>query len=68
MKKKLGLSLDALAIDSFETGAAPRIERGTVQAAAADCTAPATCKCPTSLWACGTLAATVYSCPVTFDC
>jgi hypothetical protein len=66
--KKLGLKLDALSIESFETGVAPRIERGTVQAAAADCTAPATCKCPTSIYQCSTLPATAYSCPVTFDC
>jgi len=66
--KKLELSLDTLAIDSFETGAAPRPEEGTVEARAAACTAPATCKCPTSLFRCGTIASTAYSCPVTFDC
>jgi hypothetical protein len=66
--KKLELSLDALAIESFDTGAAPLPEEGTVEARAADCTAPASCRCPTSLAACGTIAATVYSCPRTFDC
>jgi hypothetical protein len=65
--KKLELSLDTLAIESFETGATLRPEEGTVEAQAADCTAPATCKCPTSLYRCGTIHAT-YSCPVTFDC
>ena len=66
--KKLELSLDTLAIDSFETGAVPRPDEGTVEAQAAECTAPATCKCPTSLFRCGTIASTAYSCPVTFDC
>jgi len=65
--KKLELSLDTLAIESFETGASPGPEDGTVEAQAAECTAPATCKCPTSLYRCGTIHAT-YSCPVTFDC
>ncbi|HEX6746363.1 MAG TPA: hypothetical protein VF092_03535 [Longimicrobium sp.] len=66
MEKKT-LKLDALAVSSFETAdAAPDL--GTVEAREADCTAPATCKCPTSLWACGTIAATRYSCPRTFDC
>ena len=67
MRKKLTLELDRLSIESFETGLAPAVE-GTVAAAQADCTSPATCKCPTSLFACGTIAATVYSCPRTFDC
>lgn len=66
--KKLELSLEALSIDSFETGAAPRPEEGTVEAREADCTAPATCKCPSSLFRCGTIASTAYSCPRTFDC
>ena len=66
--KKLELSLDALAIESFETGAAPLPEDGTIEAREAECTAPATCKCPTSLFRCGTLPATAFSCPRTFDC
>ena len=66
--KKLELSLDALAIDSFETGAAARPEEGTVEARAAECTAPATCRCPTSIIRCATIPSTAYSCPVTFDC
>ena len=68
MKKKLELSLDRLAVDSFPTGAAAAPEAGTVHARADDCTSPATCKCPTSLWACGTVAYTVYSCPPSLDC
>ena len=68
MKKKLALSLDGLAVDSFPTGAAARAAAGTVEARGADCTSPATCKCPTSLWACGTIAFTVYSCPASLDC
>ncbi|HEV7588439.1 MAG TPA: hypothetical protein VGO40_10020 [Longimicrobium sp.] len=66
--KKLELSLDSLAIDSFETGATPRPEEGTVEAQAAPCTSPASCRCPTSVIRCGTIASTAYSCPVTFDC
>ena len=69
MKKKLALSPDVLSIESFATGrAAPPPEAGTVEARAADCTSPATCKCPTSIYACATIASTAYSCPVTFDC
>jgi len=65
--KKLELSLDSLSIESFETGAAPR-PGGTVEAQGQACTDPATCKCPTSIWACATISATAYSCPQTFDC
>jgi hypothetical protein len=67
MKKK-SLKMDTLAVDSFETGVAPLAERGTVEGQAADCTSPATCKCPTSIYACATIASTAYSCPQTFDC
>ena len=49
--KKLELALDSLSIESFETGAAPR-PGGTVEAQGQACTDPATCKCPTSIWAC----------------
>ncbi|HKP75850.1 MAG TPA: hypothetical protein VJT67_09935 [Longimicrobiaceae bacterium] len=66
--KKLELALDSLAIESFETGAAPRPETGTVEARGQGCTDPATCKCPTSIWACATIPSTAYSCPPTFDC
>jgi hypothetical protein len=66
--KKLELSLDTLAVESFEAGAAPRPEEGTVEAQAAECTAPATCRCPTSIIQCATIPSTAYSCPRTFDC
>jgi hypothetical protein len=62
------LSLDALAVDSFATADAAPEAPGTVEAREAECTAPATCKCPTSLWACGTIAFTRYSCPRTSFC
>lgn len=57
------LRLDALAVESFETGAAPRLERGTVEAHA--CTDRDTCRCPTSYYLCGTGPETAYSCPRT---
>ena len=66
--KKLELALDSLAIESFETGAAPRPEAGTVEARQQGCTDPDTCKCNTSIWACATIPATAYSCRQTFDC
>jgi hypothetical protein len=66
--KKTALKMDSLAVDSFETGATPAADRGTVEGREADCTAPSTCKCPTSLYACGTIAATAYSCPATWRC
>ena len=66
--KKLELALESLSIESFETGAAPRPEAGTVEGQEFACTDPATCKCPTSIWACATIPATAYSCPRTFDC
>jgi hypothetical protein len=66
--KKLELTLDSLSIESFETGAAPRPEAGTVEAQAAGCTDPNTCRCNTSIAVCGTIASTLYSCPQTFDC
>lgn len=66
--KKLELALDTLAIESFETGAAPRPEAGTVQAREADCTSPNTCRCPTAIINCATIPSTAYSCPVTFAC
>ena len=66
--KKLELAIDRLAIESFETGAAQRPGEGTVEARAAGCTDPATCRCPTSIINCATISSTAYSCPVTFDC
>lgn len=68
MSTRKKLSLDALTVDSFATAEAAPETTGTVEANEADCTAPATCKCPTSLWACGTIAATLYSCPRTLVC
>ena len=68
MTGKKKLSLDALAVDSFATGAPAPEASGTVEARGAECTAPVTCKCPSSLWACGTIAATRYSCPPTLVC
>ena len=68
MAAKKKLNLDGLAVESFATAAAAPDMAGTVEANAAECTAPATCKCPTSLWACGTIAYTRYSCPQTLAC
>jgi hypothetical protein len=66
--KKLDLSIDQLAVDSFTTEAAALEERGTVRAAAAAvCTGFDTCYCNTSLYRCGTIRAT-YSCPATQIC
>ena len=65
--KKLGLSVDQLAVDSFATEAAALEERGTVRAAGAACTAFDSCYCNTSLYRCGTIRAT-YSCPATQIC
>jgi hypothetical protein len=54
-------------VESFETGAAARPERGTVRGYA--CTDGNSCRCPTSYAQCGTGAATIYSCQRTaFDC
>lgn len=59
--------LDALSVESFETGAVPLIEGGTVHGFA--CTAGNSCQCPTSYAQCGTGPATIHSCQRTaFDC
>lgn len=68
MKPKRKLQLDSLAVDSFPTSADAPETRGTVEARGEACTAPATCKCQTSLWACGTIRATAFSCPPTLVC
>lgn len=61
------LQVDALSVESFETGAAAQPERGTVRGYA--CTDGNSCRCPTSYAQCGTGAATIYSCRRTaFDC
>jgi hypothetical protein len=65
--KKLNLSLEQLAVDSFQTGSAGEPERGTVRGAAAACTAFDSCYCNTSLYRCGTIRAT-WSCPATQVC
>ena len=65
MRKKL--SLDALAVESFETGAAED-ERGTVHAHAGDgCTCVKTCLCRTAYYHCGTGPHTIHSCDYTFN-
>ncbi|HEX8696688.1 MAG TPA: hypothetical protein VF746_29995 [Longimicrobium sp.] len=51
--RKLSLNLDELAVDSFETAQTEQAQ-GTVEGHAR-CTMFDTCKCPTSLYACGTL-------------
>ena len=48
------LRLDALAIESFETGAAAGPEPGTVHAHAR-CTRFDSCDCPSSIYICGTV-------------
>jgi hypothetical protein len=61
------LRLDALAVESFETGEAARPERGTVRGYA--CTDGHSCRCPTSYAQCGTGPATIYSCqPTVVNC
>ncbi|HYH81977.1 MAG TPA: hypothetical protein VEX86_19380 [Longimicrobium sp.] len=68
MTPKRKLQLDTLAVESFHTSAPETGARGTVQAHQDECTAPATCKCATSLYACGTIAYTRYSCPPSLGC
>jgi hypothetical protein len=63
VRKKL--SLDSLAVDSFATTEAPARARGTVRAAADDCTCVASCLCPTNAYYCATVMATVVSCAYT---
>ena len=67
MTKKLALDADALRVESFEM-ARREEETGTVRAHEQQCTAGQTCKCRTSLYACGTLPFTAYSCPPTTLC
>jgi hypothetical protein len=63
MMTKRKLSLDALRVESFDTGAAPD-ERGTVHAHAdADgCTCAKSCLCPTAYYHCGDGPHTIHSC------
>jgi hypothetical protein len=72
MARKLTLELEALAVDSFATSAAPGEARGTVrgredQAAPDyfDCTCAATCVCATAYYWCGDGYQTLYSCTYT---
>ena len=59
------LSLDALAVESFETAKAMEEERGTVRGLAAGCTCKNTCLCRTAYYQCGTGPFTIYSCDYT---
>ncbi len=68
MKKKLELSLDRLAVDTFAAGGAEPRDAGTVHAAARPCTSWSTCQCPTSAYICGTFPYTAISCPETSLC
>jgi len=78
MTAKRKLELDGLAVDSFETTAAPEGARGTVRAHDAStvcnptppehaCTCQATCLCKTNYYYCGTGHDTIYSCDFTVN-
>jgi hypothetical protein len=77
MRKKLTLALEALAVDSFETGSGAG-GRGTVRGLEAttlceptppeyepDCTCADSCLCPSNAYYCATVMATVISCDYT---
>jgi len=66
MRTKLTLRVDELAVDSFATDTDEAEGRGTVEAFGG-CTGRGTCTCPTSIYQCGTVAAT-FSCRTKFDC
>lgn len=61
-KKKL--SLDALKVESFDTGSVAE-ERGTVHAHADGCTCVKTCLCPSAYYHCGDGVHTIHSCDYT---
>jgi hypothetical protein len=63
--KKLSLEMDTLEVESFEAGHGQNPERGTVEAFV--CTGRASCACPSSIYQCGTIAAT-FSCRTQIDC
>jgi len=65
MKKKVTLELEALSVESFATTADAEEPRGTVHAAAQDCTCKHSCLCETAYYYCGTGPATIYSCDYT---
>lgn len=72
--KKLSLEIDALAVESFETGAGASL-RATVRGhrdpqptppvLVDDCTCEASCLCPSNAYYCGTAPATEVSCDYT---
>lgn len=65
MRKKL--SLESLSVDSFATTADAEPGRGTVRAAADDCTCLYSCLCRTAAYYCATVMATVVSCNYTVN-
>jgi hypothetical protein len=66
MSKKLLLDAETLEVQSFATADAAPADAGTVRAnEGGECTVAATCVCATSLYHCGTLPATQYSCQYT---
>jgi hypothetical protein len=66
MRTRSKLRLDALAVESFQTGAVPLVEGGTVDGYA--CTVGNSCYCPTAYVECGTEVATRHSCQRTAYC
>ncbi len=68
---KTKLSLETLAVDSFQTTAAAAEAPGTVHAhggdgpAYFDCTCAASCDCPSAYYWCGDGYHTLYSCTYT---
>jgi hypothetical protein len=65
---KLRLDPELLKVQSFATDEGEAARRGTVRAAADHCTHAASCPCPTNLYQCGTLHATLVSCDYTKFC
>lgn len=65
MRGKLGLDLNALAVESFPTGTAAVAARGTVRAHQPPCTCDASCACPSAPYWCADVAYTVLSCDYT---
>jgi hypothetical protein len=64
--KKLSLRMDELAVETFATGAPEAVDAGTVHGLGG-CTGKNTCQCPSSIYRCGTIAAT-FSCITKIDC
>jgi hypothetical protein len=78
MRPRRKLDLEGLAVDSFETTAAPADGRGTVRAHESGdvptpnppeypCTCAATCLCKTNYYYCGTGEHSIYSCDFTVN-